>query len=192
MTAHVGVAPGVLVIDIGVAQQLLGAPERVSRLLVSPNLDAAAPPLSTVVGDQLRLVEPDENADLVRLTESFHLNLTAFGLLAFIVGFFIVHSAIGLAFEQRLSTMRTLRACGVSSRGLTTVLFIELVSLALIGGAVGVICGYLVATALMPDVAASLRGLYGARVTGRLTLEYDWWLSGLGMAVLGTLVAAGR
>ena len=191
MTAHVGVAPGVLVIDIGVAQQLLGAPERVSRLLVNPNLGAAAPPLSTVVGDQLRLVEPDENTDLVRLTESFHLNLTAFGLLAFIVGFFIVHSAIGLAFEQRLSMMRTLRACGVSSRRLTTVLFIELVSLALIGGAVGVICGYLVATALMPDVAASLRGLYGARVTGRLTLEYDWWLSGLGMAVLGTLVASG-
>ena len=37
--------------------------------------------------------------DLQRLTESFHLNLTALGLLAFLVGLFIVHAAIGLALE---------------------------------------------------------------------------------------------
>lgn len=191
MTAHAGLAPGVLVVDIGVAQQLLDAPERVSRLLVSSGSDAAAPPLPTIVGNQLRLIEPDENGDLVRLTESFHLNLTAFGLLAFGVGLFIVHSSIGLAFEQRLPMMRTLRACGVSARALAAVLLAELVLLALIGGAAGVLCGYLIATALLPDVAASLRGLYGARVAGQLTLEYDWWLAGLGMAVLGTLTAAG-
>jgi putative ABC transport system permease protein len=191
VTAHEGLAPGVLVVDIGVAQRLLDAPERVSRLLASPDFGAATPPLSTIVGDQLRLIEPDENGDLVRLTESFHLNLTAFGLLAFVVGLFIVHSSIGLAFEQRLPMMRTLRACGVSARALTTVLLNELVSLALIGGAFGVICGYLIATALLPDVAASLRGLYGARVAGQLTLEYDWWLAGLGMAVVGALAAAG-
>ncbi|QRM33947.1 ABC transporter permease [Microvirga sp. VF16] len=191
MTARAGLAPGVLVVDIGVAQQLLEAPERVSRVLVSPDLGLPAPPLSTLVGDQLRLIEPDENGDLVRLTESFHLNLTAFGLLAFVVGLFIVHSSIGLAFEQRLPMMRTLRACGVSARALTVVLLAELVSLALLGGAVGMLCGYLIATALLPDVAASLRGLYGARVVGQLTLEYDWWLAGLGMAILGALAAAG-
>ncbi len=36
-----------------------------------------------------------------RLTESFHLNLTALGLLAFVVGLFIAHAAIGLALERR-------------------------------------------------------------------------------------------
>jgi putative ABC transport system permease protein len=189
MTARAGLAPGILVVDIGVAQELLQAPGRVSRLLVSSNSNP--PPLSSVVGDQLRLVEPEETGDLVQLTESFHLNLTAFGLLAFVVGLFIVHSSIGLAFEQRLPMMRTVRACGVSARALSAVLFVELISLALIGGSVGMFCGYLIATALIPDVAASLRGLYGARVAGQLTLEYDWWLTGLGMAILGTLTAAG-
>ena len=51
------------------------------------------------------------------------------------------------------------------------------------------ICGYLIAAALLPDMAASLAGLYGAQVSGRLTLEAKWWVSGLGMAVLGTLAA---
>ena len=87
--------------------------------------------------------------------------------------------------------MRTLRACGVSSRALVTALLTELIALALIAGVLGVLGGSLIASALLPDVAASLRGLYGARVAGRLTLEYDWWLAGLSMAVIGALVAAG-
>src|SRR3954471_4320649 len=87
----------------------LEEPERVSRLLVSPDAERAAPPLSTIIGDQLRLVGPEEVSDLGQLTESFHLSLSAFGLLAFVVGLFIVHSSIGLAFEQRLPMMRTLR-----------------------------------------------------------------------------------
>ena len=191
LTARAELAPGVLVVDIGVAQKLLEEPERVSRLLVSPDAERAAPPLSTIIGDQLRLVGPEEVSDLGQLTESFHLSLTAFGLLAFVVGLFIVHSSIGLAFEQRLPMMRTLRACGVSSRALVTALLTELIALALIAGVLGVLGGSLIASALLPDVAASLRGLYGARVAGRLTLEYDWWFAGLSMAVIGALVAAG-
>ncbi|MFX9188917.1 ABC transporter permease, partial [Acinetobacter baumannii] len=117
---------------------------------------------------KLRLIEPSAESDLERLTDSFHLNLTAFGLLSFFVGLFIVNSAIGLAFEQRLPMLRTLRACGVSARMLNSVLVIELVSLALVAGLIGLVCGYFIAAALLPDVAASLRGLYGAQIPGQL------------------------
>ena len=145
----------VLVVDIGIAQALLHKPNEVSRLLVGkPN--GPVQPLETVVGDQLRLVQPDAETDLERLTDSFHLNLTAFGLLSFVVGLFIVNSAIGLAFEQRLPMLRTLRACGASAVMLNGVLVIELVSLALVAGVIGLVCGYFIAAALLPDVAASL------------------------------------
>jgi putative ABC transport system permease protein len=182
-------APGVLVVDIGVAQRVLKMPGQVSRLLVGEQA-GKRPPLETVVGDQLRLVEAGAPSDLERLTSSFHLNLTAFGLLSFFVGLFIVHSAIGLALEQRLPTLRTLRACGVSARTLTVVLVLELVSFAIVSGFVGLICGYIVAAFLLPDVAASLRGLYGAQIPGQLSLRAEWWLSGLGMSILGALFAA--
>jgi putative ABC transport system permease protein len=181
--------PGVLVVDIGIAQHLLKMPDQVSRLLIGKSKSNRAP-LEAVVGDKLRLIEPGAESDLERLTDSFHLNLTAFGLLSFLVGLFIVNSAIGLAFEQRLPMLRTLRACGVSSRLLNSVLLIELVSLALIAGLVGLICGYLIAASLLPDVAASLRGLYGARIPGQLTLKPEWWIAGLAISVLGALAAA--
>src|SRR4051794_14912866 len=181
--------PGVLVVDIGFAQRLLKMPDQISRLLIG-NAKGSRAPLEAVPGDKLRLVEPDAESDLERLTDSFHLNLTAFGLLSFLVGLFIVNSAIGLAFEQRLPMLRTLRACGVSARMLNAVLLVELVSLALVAGVVGLVCGYLIAASLLPDVAASLRGLYGAQIPGQLTLRREWWIAGITISVAGALIAA--
>ena len=181
--------PGVLVVDIGIAQHLLTMPDQLSRLLVGKTRGKPVP-LEEVVGDRLRLIAADAASDLERLTDSFHLNLTAFGFLSFLVGLFIVNSAIGLAFEQRLPTLRTLRACGVSARMLNSVMVLELVSLALMAGLIGLVCGYLIAAALLPDVAASLRGLYGAQIPGQLTLQPEWWIAGIVISIVGALAAA--
>jgi len=181
--------PGVLVVDIGIAQSLLKMPDQLSRLLIGKATGKRAS-LESIAGDRLRLIEPSAETDLERLTDSFHLNLTAFGLLSFFVGLFIVNSAIGLAFEQRLPILRTLRACGVSARMLNAVLVAELVSLALIAGLIGLVCGYFIAAALLPDVAASLRGLYGAQIPGQLTLKPQWWIAGIAISILGALAAA--
>lgn len=61
--------------------------------------------------------------------------------------------------------------------------------MALLGGVLGVASGYLLASLLLPDVAASLRGLYGAEVPGQLSLNPGWWLAGLGVSLLGALLA---
>ena len=181
--------PGVLVVDIGIAQSLLKMPDQLSRLLIGKATGKRAS-LESIAADRLRLIEPGAETDLERLTDSFHLNLTAFGLLSFFVGLFIVNSAIGLAFEQRLPILRTLRACGVSARMLNAVMVAELVSLALVAGLIGLVCGYFIAAALLPDVAASLRGLYGAQIPGQLTLKPQWWIAGIAISILGALAAA--
>lgn len=181
--------PDVLVVDIGIAQHILNKAGELSHLLVGKAQGKPAP-LESVVGDKLRLVQPNAETELDRLTDSFHLNLTAFGLLSFFVGLFIVNSAIGLAFEQRLPMLRTLRACGASARLLNTVLVIELVTLALVAGVAGLVCGYFIAASLLPDVAASLRGLYGAQIPGQLVLRAEWWFAGIAISVLGALAAA--
>lgn len=177
-------APGLLLTDIGFAQPLLDMPGRLSRLLLDTSF--AATHLTPPAGLQLKQAQ-DNN--LARLTESFHLNLDALGFLSFVVGLFIVHAAIGLALEQRRGLLRTLRACGVSGRMLLLGLGMELGALALLGGVLGVASGYVLASVLLPDVAASLRGLYGAEVPGQLSLSPWWWLAGLGLSLLGALLA---
>ncbi len=182
---------GIVLTDIGTAEALLGRPGRISRLLVLPDQPRDLPPLSELAPD-LILSPPQQQADMSRLTASFHLNLTAFGLLAFAVGLFIVHGAIGLAFEQRRAMFRTLRALGVPLTLLARLLLVELGGLALISGGLGLVLGYLVAAALLPDVSATLRGLYGAPVIGTLSLRPLWFASGLAMALLGALIAGAQ
>ncbi|MGV8919970.1 MAG: FtsX-like permease family protein [Pseudomonas sp.] len=187
--AQPDMAPGLLLVDIGFAQQILGLPQQISRLLLPKEFAATKPTLPPELEGQLVLKNSGEENNLARLTESFHLNLDALGFLSFVVGLFIVHAAIGLALEQRRGLLRTLRACGVSARMLILSLSIELGCLALLGGVFGVISGYFLAGLLLPDVAASLRGLYGAEVAGQLSLSLWWWLSGVGLSLLGALLA---
>jgi putative ABC transport system permease protein len=189
LRAKVDMAPGVLLMDIGFAQQLLNQPNQISRLVLPKDFADSAPALPAELNGELVLRKSGEDNDLGRLTESFHLNLDALGFLSFVVGLFIVHAAIGLALEQRRGLLRNLRACGVSARGLMVSLIVELGALALLGGIAGVVSGYWLASALLPDVAASLRGLYGAEVAGHLNLSIGWWLSGLGVSLLGAFLA---
>ncbi|MGA1804289.1 FtsX-like permease family protein [Rhizobium sp. HT1-10] len=186
-----GLPPGTGLVDIGIAQSLLDKKGLISRLIVDAHQPAGLAPIETIVPG-LSVRAPDPQGDLVRLTDSFHLNLTAFGFLAFAVGLFIVYSAIGLAFEQRRATFRTLRSLGLSARALIGLLLAELLLLALIAGLCGVVLGYFVASFLLPDVAATLQGLYGATVPGALTLRPQWWATGLAIAVGGTLVSAAQ
>lgn len=181
-----GIPPGAALTDIGTAARLLNQTGP-SYLLVAPQQPPHLPPLEQVT--TLRLTSPDNAADIGRLTDSFHLNLTAFGLLSFAVGLFIVHAAIGLAFEQRRATIRTLRALGLPLRSLLTALSLELAALALVSGALGLILGYAIAATLMPGVAGTLRGLYGAQIPGTLSFDPLWALSALGMTLAGAAFA---
>lgn len=182
---------GAAFVDIGVAQRLLRRVGELSRIVIAENQRPGLEPLGKLV-PMLSVREPTAQSDVEHLTESFHLNLTAFGFLAFAVGLSIVYSTIGLAFEQRRPTFRTLRCLGVSLGVLAVLLLAELVLFALAAGAIGVAIGYLVASLLLPGVAATLEGLYGASVPGTLSLRPEWWASGFAIAVAGTLVSSAQ
>ncbi|MEM9551024.1 MAG: ABC transporter permease [Pseudomonadota bacterium] len=185
------VPAGILLTDIAVAARMLDRHDTLDRLFVLPDRSMTKRPLDEVA-PELRLTQSTSGADTdtARLTDSFHLNLTAFGLLSFAVGLFIVHGTIGLAHEQRRPMLRTLRALGVPVRTLIWTVGGELIALALLSGLLGVAVGYVIAAALLPDVAATLRGLYGADTAGSLSLRPSWVFAGLGMALAGTAVSS--
>lgn len=185
-------APGVLLVDIGAAEGLLGREGVISRLILDRAASRPSASIETLLGSGYRVETAGGDADLARLTDSFHLNLTAFGLLSFLVGLFIAHAAVSLAFEQRRASFRTLRALGASARMLAAALALEILAFATLAGLAGAALGGVIAAALLPDVAESLRGLYGAGVSESLTLSGGWWLSGVGMSLAGALLAAAQ
>ena len=174
--------PDTLVMDIAAAAALLESGARISRLVAAPGALAEAP-------DGLLLTPATTLASPGQLTESFHLNLTALALLALVVGLFIVQAALGLALEQRLGMLRTLRALGVTGRALVGLLALELLIVGLAGALAGIASGVWLARVLLPDVAATLGSLYGAGVGAELRLPWHYWLGGLAVTLGGLLLA---
>ncbi|QFS82245.1 FtsX-like permease family protein [Roseivivax sp. THAF197b] len=183
------VAQGTALTDITTTQRLLGL-DQLTALVIAPEQAFGLPAIETAT--ELTRIEGQTGGDLARLTDSFHLNLTAFGLLSFAVGLFIVQSAIGLAFEQRRATFRTLRALGLPLSRLMLLLGAELSLIALVAGIAGIALGYAIAAALLPGVAGTLRGLYGADVSGQLGFDPLWALSALAIALLGAGLAGAQ
>ena len=136
-------------------------------------------------------LEHQQSATLEPLTEAFHLNLFAMGMLAFVVGLFIFYQAMSLSFSQRQPLVGLLRQAGVSGGQLAGALFIELcawIALGLIGGN---LLGLLLAQQLLPSVAESLSDLYGANISLSVSWHWQWGLASLAIALFGSLLACG-
>lgn len=176
--------PDTLIMDIAAAARLLESGDEITRIVAAPGALTEAPAGLTLTR-ATRLATPGQ------LTQSFHLNLTALGLLAWVVGLFIVQAALGLALEQRLGMLRTLRVLGVSGRSLVLALSMEFLLLGLIGAVAGIASGVWLARLLLPDVAATLGSLYGAGVGRELNLPWHYWVGGLAVSLGGLVLAGG-
>lgn len=173
--------PGQIMMDIRHADRLLQRDGFVDRLLLTR--DMTVQEMNALEG--LIFVSPAEQIDVGDLSGSFHLNLTAFSLLSFLVGLFIVFSAVSLAFQDRLPLFRSLLALGVRRSLLQRSLIAECMLLSLLAGLIGTACGAYLANILMPGISLTLKGLYGARVEQGINLRIDWILGGLVVSIVG-------
>ena len=185
MSVNESLLPNVLITDISVAEKILRHQGEITRFELTGPASNNKQILEKL---DLRLVHSNSQADLEQLTESFHLNLSAFGLLGFIVGLFIVYSTLNLAFEQRKTTYMALRSIGVPVRTVYASTLIEILVLALTGGIIGIFLGHWLASSLFPDVAATLNHIYGANLGNQLVLSMKEIFLALLMPVLGSLL----
>ncbi|SDO38717.1 ABC transporter permease [Vreelandella arcis] len=183
LTLRPELPPNTLVMDIAAAAALLDRDNTLSQLVTAPGALTQPP-------DGYRLSRAATLASPEQLTDSFHLNLTALALLSLVVGLFIVQAALGLAMEQRLTTLRTLRALGVPAFTLTMAILLELLVFGLVGSALGLASGIWLAAQLLPDVATTLSSLYQADVQRSLVLPWHYWVGSL-VITLGGLLLAG-
>lgn len=128
-------------------------------------------------------------AELESLTQAFHLNLSAMGVLAFVVGIFIFYQAMSLSFIQRQPLVGIMRQAGVSGWHLAKALALELILFILIGWFFGNVIGLMLANQLMPSVSTTLADLYTANVSLTVNWSWQWSKQSLLMAVLGALLS---
>lgn len=154
-----------VLIDLGALQQIADRSGKLSELLVLASSQGRIDALLQALPAQLRFESASEAPDPGQLTRSFHLNLAAMGLLAFVVGLFLIYNALAFSYTDRRELLRKLRLSGVPRAELGRALILELLLFLLVGSFIGLLLGSQLAALLLPGVGQTLAQLYGVYIS---------------------------
>lgn len=189
--ADVSAEPAI-VADIATAQELLGKLGRIDRIDLALTEAqarelAAAPPAGTVLIPAER-----ENDSFRELTAAFRTNLTALGLLALVVGMFLIYGTMAFAILQRTQTLGILRTLGVSRTEILRTILIETLGIAALATGLGLVLGHVLALGLVDLVLRTIGDLsFNAAV--RNVAPSPWiYVQGAALGLVATLVAAAK
>jgi putative ABC transport system permease protein len=153
-----------MLIDIGALQELTNQRGRLSSLLVFPTTAEQISRLKDALPHDLVYVSGSDAPDPAELTRSFHLNLAAMGLLAFVVGIFLTYNALAFSYTDRAELIRKLRLAGIARSEMRTALLLELALFLALGLLLGSWLGARLAASLLPGVGQTLAQLYGVYI----------------------------
>jgi putative ABC transport system permease protein len=181
------------VMDIAAAQLALDRLGSINRLDIRMRPGAVLSDLEARIRAELPpgLVVEQPQSDLQRnasMSRSYRVNLNVLALVALFTGGFLVFSSQALSVVRRRAQLALLRVLGVTRGGLVQMLLAEGALIGVIGAAIGLAAGYLIAALVLARFGADLgagqfRGLHP-------DLRADPWASAL-FFVLGVLVAVG-
>ena len=179
-------AADLVVVDIATAQELLG---RVGRL---DRVDVRLPPGATIpVPPGAELVPAAQRGDALRqLTAAFHTNLTALGLIALVVGMFLIANTAGFAVVRRRALFARLRAHGATPGQILRLVLGEALIAGAIASFLGALLGMALARLLVGLVGRTIGDLYAA--VGPLAVGFDplVLIQGIALGTVATVLAA--
>jgi putative ABC transport system permease protein len=183
-----GEAP--FVADIATAQELTGRIGVLDRVdLILDPLQAAALAADPPRGTTLVPASSDVDA-FADLTRAFHTNLQALGLLALVVGVFLIYATMSFAIVQRREQFGVLRALGLDRRQLLAGVLAEAAGIAVLATAIGLVLGAWLAHGLVELMLRTIGDLYFTAAVSAPPLSPRVFLIGAALGVVATLIAA--
>ncbi|MGI9316069.1 MAG: FtsX-like permease family protein [bacterium] len=181
----------ILVTDIAWAQSFLESAGRLDyiELKLPAGFDQTA--LERELPDSARLVNVElYNNSRSDMTRAFRINLTALSLLALVIAMFLIYSTVSFQVVRRRPIFALLKAIGVTSFGLATVIIAELALLGITGTLCGILLGSLLANSIGAMVSETINALYYSLVapenTASWSVIYKAALLGLGTTLLAS------
>ncbi|MGX9461377.1 ABC transporter permease [Shewanella sp. A14] len=129
-----------------------------------------------------------EGESLTALTASFHLNLDAMSMLAFVVGLFIAYNGVRYSLMKRQKLLVQIMQQGLDRRTVMLALSLEILILVFVGCALGFIVGLQLSQWLQPMVAITLEQLYGAKLLPGIW-QWQWFVQALVLTLSAAFAA---
>ncbi len=181
-----------LIADIATAQELLGASGRISRIDFSLTEAQAQAIGSTPFPGTVLIPTETERSAFRELTAAFRTNLTALGLLALVVGMFLIYGTMAFAILQRTQTLGILRTLGVTRAELLRTILTEAAAIALVATALGLALGHGLATMLVGLVLGTIGDLSFGAAVGAVAPSPWIYVQGAALGIAATLLAAAK
>ena len=180
-----------MAVDIAAAQSLLNMYGKLDRIEVflAPNENASTVEreIKATIPATWDLQTPgarsEENRRMLR---AFRWNLRILSYISLLVGAFLIYNTIAVSVVRRRTEIGILRALGVSSRGVLFIFLGEATMLGLIGSALGIALGRVLAAALLGMLSDTVNALFTTSTPGAIELSAASILAAL---FTGTAVA---
>jgi putative ABC transport system permease protein len=182
-------APGeYAVLDIATAQEALGRFGRLDRIdvtvLPGEDLSRVEAAIRAVVPGSFLIHRPGTRSEEnQRMLRAFRWNLRVLSYISLVVGAFLIYNTIAVSVVRRRAEIGILRAIGAARATIFRLFLGEALLLGVIGGAVGVLLGRLLASAAVGLIAGTVNALYTTSRPAAVAL-------GAGEAVAGVLIGA--
>ena len=176
----------VIFADISTAQEITDRSDTISRidLIIS---EPTASDIQDLLPDGI-YVTPSESRNLSaeEITRAFDVNLSALGLLALVVGAFIIYNTITFSVVRRRKLIGMMRAIGVSRAQIFVLIIIEGIITGIAGAIAGIFLGIFLGKLILNIVVQTINDLYFSVTVNELTVEPTTILQA---TLLGILVA---
>ncbi|EGM71459.1 ABC transporter permease [Shewanella sp. HN-41] len=179
--------------DISLAQSLLGLQGKLSYIALFSDRDKLADLKNQldhlgITSQQASFNLQDQGQALMALTRSFHLNLNAMSMLAFVVGLFIAYNGVRYSLMKRQKLLIQLLQQGMERRVVMGALLTELTTLVVLGSTIGFILGLQLSHWLQPMVSMTLEQMYGAHLLPGVW-QWTWLVQAIGLTLVAALAA---
>jgi putative ABC transport system permease protein len=181
-----------IIADIATAQELIGSFGRISRIDLALTDTQERRLRAEPLADALLVPVDGERSSFAELTKAFRTNLTALGLLALVVGMFLIYGTMAFAILQRTQTLGILRTLGVSGAEILRTILWEAASIAVVASGLGLLLGHLLAVGLVGLVLRTIGDLSFNAALGGVAGNPWIYVQGAALGLLATLVAAAK
>lgn len=185
----------VVVCDLAVADELLNAGGALSQIDVLPVPNVEIQEVIESLREALpgtALVEtPTNRGNRVNtMIEALRFNLMSLGHISLLVGAFLIYNTMSISVLRRRSVIGTLRAMGIRKSQIRFVFLLEGFLFGIVGGAVGLILGTVLAHLLLGSVSQTISISFFDAHANSLVYSPVTYLTALGLGLLFSLVAA--
>jgi len=192
----------VLIMDIGPAQEAFGLFDRqhhghinrVDLIVPEAKLGRLLAQLEKILPSGIEASRPTQRGATVnKMLRAYQYNLTILSFIALLVGVFLIYNTMAITIIRRRQEIGALRALGVGKSDIVMLFLQEALLFGVIGSAVGLILGVVMAQGAIQAITTTIENLYtiqSGEISTQISILPLEFLKAFCFGVLGTLIGA--